>query len=84
VANLLVLVLAFGPGMLVRVDQMPDFLQSISPFLPTYHYAQLAWGSIGASSEDVITSVAWLTVSTAIFFGVAAWAYHREAARKFG
>ena len=53
VANLLFIVLAFGSGMLIRVDQMPDFLAAISPYLPTYHYAQLAWGSIGASSEDV-------------------------------
>ncbi|MEO7230223.1 MAG: ABC transporter permease, partial [Candidatus Limnocylindrales bacterium] len=47
VANLLYLVLAFGSGMLIRVDQMPDFLRTIAPYLPTYHYAQLSWGAIG-------------------------------------
>jgi ABC-2 type transport system permease protein len=83
VANLLFLVLAFGSGMLVRVDQMPDFLRAISPFLPTYHYAQLAWGSVGASTEDMLTSVAWLTTFAVAFFAVAAWAYRRESARKF-
>jgi ABC-2 type transport system permease protein len=83
VANLLFLVLAFGSGMLVRVDQMPDFLRAISPFLPTYHFAQLAWGSVGAATEDVLTSVTWLTVFTVAFFAVAAWAYRRESARKF-
>lgn len=83
VANLLFLVLAFGSGMLVRVDQMPDFLRTISPYLPTYHYAQLAWGSIGAASEELWVSTAWLAGFAAVFFVVAAWAYRRESARKF-
>jgi ABC-2 type transport system permease protein len=83
VANLLFLVLAFGSGMLVRVDQMPDFLRTISPYLPTYHYAQLAWGAIGAGSEDLLVSLAWLAGFTILFFGVATAAYRREAARKF-
>ena len=69
-------------GMLIRVDQMPAFLASLSPYLPTYHYAQLAWGAVGAASEDLLVSAAWLAGFAVVFFGVAAWAYRREA-RKF-
>jgi hypothetical protein len=83
VANLLFLVLAFGSGMLIRIDQMPDFLRAIAPYLPTYHYAQLSWGALGAATEDSAVSVAWLAGFTVLFFGVAAWAHRREAARKF-
>jgi ABC-2 type transport system permease protein len=83
VANLLFLVLAFGSGMLIRVDQMPDFLATISPYLPTYHYAQLAWGAIGAESESLLVAAAWLACFALAFFGIAAWAYRRETARKF-
>jgi len=83
VANLLFLVLAFGSGMLIRIDQMPDFLRTIAPFLPTYHYAQLAWGALGAASEGWAVSVAWLAGYAVLLFGIAAWAYRREAARKF-
>ncbi len=83
VANLLFLVMAFGSGMLIRVDQMPDFLATIAPYLPTYHYAQLAWGSIGAATEDGIVALGWLAGYAVIFFVVAVWAYRREAARKF-
>jgi ABC-2 type transport system permease protein len=83
VANLLFIVLAFGSGMLIRTDQMPEFLQAIAPYLPTYHYAQLAWSSIGAESEPWTASLAWLAGFALLFFGVAAWAYRREAARKF-
>lgn len=83
VANLLYLVLAFGSGMLIRVDQMPDFLRTLAPYLPTYHYAQLSWGVLGASTESLAASLAWMAAYTLALFGVAAWAYRREAASKF-
>jgi ABC-2 type transport system permease protein len=83
VANLLFIVLAFGSGMLVQVEQMPEVMRTIAPFLPTYHYAQLAWGAIGAGSETLVISGAWLAGYALLFMGVAAWAYRREAARKF-
>jgi ABC-2 type transport system permease protein len=83
VANMLFLVLAFGSGMLVRVDQMPDFLRAISPYLPTSHYAQLAWGAVGAASEDLTSAAAWLAGYAVVLFAVAAWAYRRESARRF-
>ena len=62
---------------------MPDFLRSVAPLLPTYHYAQLAWGAIGAASESTAASVAWLAGYTVALFGLAAWAYRRESLRKF-
>jgi ABC-2 type transport system permease protein len=83
VANLLFIVIAFGSGMLIRIDQMPDFMAAVAPFLPTYHYAQLAWGAIGAATEDTFVSAGWLLGFTVLFFGVATWAYRRESARKF-
>jgi len=83
VANLTFIGLAFASGMFVRLDQMPAFLRSIAPLLPTYHYAQLAWGAIGAANEAALASLAWLIGYTVAFFGLAAWAYRREARRKF-
>jgi len=83
VANLTYIGLAFASGMFVRLDQMPDFLRSIAPLLPTYHYAQLAWGAIGAANESTLVSVAWLAGYTVALFALAAWAYRRETLRKF-
>ena len=83
VANLLYLFLAFGSGLLVRLDQMPDFVRSVAPLLPTYHYAQLAWSSIGAPADPLADSLAWLAGWTVVLFVVARFAYRREAARKF-
>jgi ABC-2 type transport system permease protein len=84
VANMVFLVMAFASGLFVRLDQLPDFLAAVAPFLPTYHYAQLAWAAIGAPSQPLATSVAWLAGYAAILFALSIWAYRRDARRKFG
>ena len=83
VANLLYLFLAFASGLFVRLDQMPDLVRSIAPYLPTYHYAQLAWATIGAPSDPIAESLAWLAGYAVVFFALARWAYQRDTARKF-
>ncbi len=83
VTNLLFIGMAFASGMLVRLDQMPDFLRAIAPLLPTYHYAQLAWGAIGASSESTAVSGLWLVAWGVGLFVLAVFAYRAEAHSKF-
>ncbi len=83
IANLAYIGLAFGSGMLVPVDQMPEFMRVVAPYLPTYHYAQIAWSAVGASDEPALTSALWLIGYTVVLFGLAGWAYRREADRKF-
>lgn len=83
VANLLFIGMAFASGMLVRLDQMPDFLRAIAPTLPTYHFAEFAWDAIGAGDESVLVSGAWLLAYALGLFGLAALAYRREARRRF-
>ena len=83
VANLIYLPLAFASGFFVPVGQLPGFVQAIAPFLPTYHYAQLAWSALGAGSETLGMSLLWLTGYTAVFLTVAVRAYRREERAKF-
>ncbi len=83
VANLAYIGMAFASGMLVRLDQMPDVLRVIAPALPTYHYAQLAWGALGTADESGWVSAAWLAAYAVGLFGLAAFAYRREALRRF-
>lgn len=83
VANLLFIGMAFASGMLVRLDQMPDFLRAVGPFLPTYHLAQLAWDSVGAADESALTSGAWLLAWALSLFALATFAYRRDARRRF-
>ena len=83
VANLIYLPLAFASGFFVPVGQLPGFVQAIAPFLPTYHYAQLAWSALGAGSETLGTSLLWLAGYTALFLTLAVRAYRREERAKF-
>jgi ABC-2 type transport system permease protein len=83
-ANLVYLPLAFASGIFLPLDQLPAFVQRWAPYLPTYHYAQLAWSAIGAGREPVGTSVAWLAGYAVLFVWTATRAYRREAERKFG
>jgi ABC-2 type transport system permease protein len=83
VANLVYLPLAFASGIFLPLDQLPAFVQRAAPYLPTYHYAQLAWSAVGVGREPVATSVAWLAGYTVLFVWAASRAYRREAERKF-
>ena len=83
VVNLVFIGMVFASGMLVRLDQMPEFLRAIAPYLPTYHYAQLAWSVIGAGNEPSLVSFGWLLAYAVGLFGVATLAYRRDALRRF-
>lgn len=83
ILNMLYMVLAFGSGLLVPMNQLPSFVQQGAVFLPTYHYAQLGWGIVGAGTESFLASVAWLIGYFVLFFATALWAYRRDATRRF-
>lgn len=85
ITNLVYLPLAFASGIFVPLSQLPEFVQRIGPYLPTYHYGQLAWMSVGAGHTETVAQAALgLTVWTILFLAVAAWAYRVEDERKFG
>jgi ABC-2 type transport system permease protein len=83
VANLIYVPLSFASGLFIPVSQLPSFVQPVAPYLPTYHYGQLAWSAIGAPSEPVATSLAWLTAYMVLFLALAVRAYRREEQQKF-
>ena len=49
VLNLVYLPMAFAAGLWIPITQLPDVVQAVAPFLPPYHFAQLALGTFGAS-----------------------------------
>src|SRR5437879_1864706 len=57
VANLIALPMYFASGIFVPISQLPDFIQRIAPYLPTYRYGQLAWGAVGYPADPVTTDV---------------------------
>ena len=84
VANLIYVPLSFASGLFIPVSQLPSFAQRVAPYLPTYHYGQLAWSAIGAPSEPVATSLTWLMAYMVLFLALAVRAYWREEQQKFG
>jgi ABC-2 type transport system permease protein len=83
IANLVYLPLAFASGLFMPLEHLPALIQRVAPYLPTYHYAQLAWSAVGAGREPVATNVAWLAGYAGLFLWAAARAYRRETERKF-
>lgn len=84
IANITYLVLAFASGIFMPFDSLPGFIQAIAVYLPTYHYAQLAWGAVGVNAEAPLIAFAWLVGYGVALFVIAGWAYRREETRTFG
>ena len=84
ILQLINLPMSFASGLFMPIDNLPRVVQSIAPFLPAYHYAQLAWSEMGAPTEPIGTSVIWLAAFTAVFLVVAVRAYYREETKTFG
>lgn len=84
VTNLTYLVLAFASGIFMPMASLPEFVRNMAPYLPTYHYAQLAWSAVGMRTESVGTSALWLVGYGVLFFAVALYAYQRDETRRFG
>jgi ABC-2 type transport system permease protein len=82
-ANLIYLPLSFASGLFVPLNQLPVFIQNLAPYLPSYHYAQLAWSALGAGRESLGVSLLWLAGYTALFLTLAVRSYRREERAKF-
>ncbi len=60
-------------------------VQSVAPFLPPYHFVQLALGTIGASEGgSPVVHAAAVLAFTVLFLLVASWGYRRDEGRTYG
>ncbi|MCA9840048.1 MAG: ABC transporter permease [Trueperaceae bacterium] len=94
IGNLVFLPLAFVSGFFFPLNQLPDFLQRLAPYLPTYHYGQLVWASAGKADDVALyvgqpigaswVSMAWLLGSFLVFGVLAWWGYKRDQVEQFG
>jgi ABC-2 type transport system permease protein len=83
VTNLIYLPMSFASGLFVPIAQLPGFVQQIAPYLPTYHYGQLAWNAVGAPTESMTTAALWLAVWSVVLFGLAIRFMRLDQRRKF-
>ncbi len=85
VLNLVNLPMGFLSGLYIPIEQLPTFVQAIAPYLPAYHFAQLALGVAGAQPiGSVLTHLLVMLGFTVAFLAVAVWAYRRDEGRTYG
>jgi ABC-2 type transport system permease protein len=85
IINLISLPAAFGSGMWIPIQMMPGVVKKIAPFLPSYHFAQLALKTIGLDhGESVGQGVAVLAVFTLLSLGLAWAGWRRDEGKTYG
>jgi ABC-2 type transport system permease protein len=83
VTNLIYLPMSFASGLFIPVAQLPTIVQKVAPYLPTYHYGQIAWNAVGAPTESMESAVIWLAVWTVLLFALALHFFRMDQNRKF-
>lgn len=85
VANLLYLPSAFASGLWFPIQALPDWVQAIAPWLPPYHFGQLALAAMGVEPR----TPAWICLAALAGFTVlgltlATVAYRRDEGKTYG
>jgi ABC-2 type transport system permease protein len=84
VVNVTYLPIAFGSGIFIPTQFLPDFIRWLSPYLPLSPFAQLAWSVLGIKTDrSVESNFALLGAYAVAFFLLALWAYRRDTSLKF-
>lgn len=78
IANMIYLPMSFLSGLWVPIKFLPHILQTIAPIFPTFHLAQLMYGSLGAPSMgSTISHWMGLIGFTVLMLGVTWIAFRR-------
>ena len=83
VANLIYLPMSFLGGIFIPITIYPTWLQNIAKVMPTYHYAQLVAGAVGAAKENIATTLGWLAIWGVLLMGLGIYLYRLDQRRKF-
>lgn len=85
VVNLISLPMAFCTGMWIPIDFLPKAIQQVAPFLPTYHFSQLALSLLNAKVQGTtLQHVEALAAFTLLFAGIAWLGHARENEKMVG
>jgi ABC-2 type transport system permease protein len=85
IVNLVARPMYFASGLFIPVEQLPEFICGIAPYLPAYHYGQIVWEAVGRPPDNPLwVSVLALAGFGAMFLAVALWAARIDDSKKFG
>jgi ABC-2 type transport system permease protein len=83
--NMIYMPLCFLAGLWIPIDFLPHGLQQFAPFLPTYHFGQIALAMLHARVSGTIAGhVGALAAFTLIFAGIAWIGVARENEKMYG
>ncbi|TMR91759.1 ABC transporter permease [Nonomuraea basaltis] len=82
VSQVLFFPMAILGGLLLPPPILPDFIQVVSPYVPTRGAAELMWWATSDSSPDTVALV-MLAAWTVVVAVAAGWAYRRDEGRRF-
>jgi ABC-2 type transport system permease protein len=88
IANLIYLPLSFASGLFIPLSSLPQFLQDLAPYLPTYHFWQLVWQAVGSPGDIALLTgsasggfwvhILWLAGTFVVFGFLALLGYRRD------
>ena len=85
IVNLIYLPMSFLSGLWIPFEVLPPAVKVVAPFLPAFHFGQLALGAIGAGAGlPAVSHVATLAGFTLLGLGLAIWGYRRDEDRTWG
>jgi ABC-2 type transport system permease protein len=82
VSQVLFFPMAILGGLFLPPQMMPDFVQAVSPFVPSRGAGELIWAVTTGSAPNTV-AVIMLGVWTVIAALAAGWAYRRDEGRRF-
>jgi ABC-2 type transport system permease protein len=82
VANMLYLPLSYAGGLWIRPDDLPAPVAALSPYLPTRHFAELAWAAT-VDQPWSPTNWLWLAAYTGLFAALALQGFRRDEGQRF-
>jgi ABC-2 type transport system permease protein len=93
IANLVYLPLSFASGLFIPLSNLPQFLQDLAPYLPTYHFGQLVWQAVGSRDDIALLAgsvsdgfwvhVLWLAGTFVVFGVLALLGYRRDQEERY-
>jgi ABC-2 type transport system permease protein len=85
ITNLIFLPLSFASGLFMPLQMLPQFVQKLAPYLPSYHVGEMGWNTIGSGDgRGVWPHLLWIGAYSAVFVVLALVAYRRDEGRQFG
>jgi ABC-2 type transport system permease protein len=85
IVQLVYLPMSFLSGLWVPIQFLPPTVQHIAPYLPAYHLAQLALGTIGAGDGSAAwVHLAALAAFTVVALAAAAFGFRRDEGKSYG